>query len=174
VEKFRHPIPTMKKIERYAMLVICAEHAGLISNCTRLIHFGPLPADLRMKQQAVCNVDTAVNLSTVPEKNLGEIFAILQKAYADNGFGDQWKLHHQGGSTGYANREVTATPASSETVVENQAFAWNPSITGVKSEDTVLATSSGIEVLTKCSTGWPMVVGHFEGRELFRPDILVK
>src|SRR5690606_582828 len=136
---------TMQKIDRYAMLVICAESAGLISSCTRFIHFGPMSADLRLKQQAVCNVDAAINLSTKPGQTLGALFGVLQKAYADNGFGDQWKLHHQGGSTGYANREVTAVPDSQETVVENQAFAWNPSITGVKSEDTILCTSNGIE-----------------------------
>jgi len=81
----------------------------------------------------------------------GEIFSVIQMAYADNGHANEWQLHHQGGSTGYAGREVFATPESTVRVREGQAFAWNPSITGVKSEDTVLCTAGGIEVLTAAS-----------------------
>ena len=171
---YRHPIPTDKKLERYAMLVVCAEYRGLIANCTRFVHFGPLPADLRAKQQAVCNVDTAVNLATRPGRTLGAIFADLQNAYAQNGFAEQWKLHHQGGSTGFAGREVLGTPNCAAVVEVNQAFAWNPSIAGTKSEDTVLVTGKGLEILTTASANWPMVVGKCPAGELARPDILIR
>lgn len=174
IEQFRHPIPTDQKLQRYVMLVTCAEFGGLISCLTRFVHFGPIPSDLQAKQQAVCNIDAAVNLSTRPGRALGDIFRDLQKAYADNGHADQWQYHHQGGSTGYAGREVVATPDSPITVRDNQAFAWNPSITGVKSEDTVLCTPSGIEVLTAASNQWPKVMGKFEDQSLPRADILVR
>ena len=171
---YRHPIPTVKKLEKYAMVVVCAEYRGLIASCTRFLHFGPLPADIRAKQQAVCNVDTAVNLATRPGRTIGAIFADLQNAYAQNGFADQWKLHHQGGSAGFAGREVIATPTSTAVVEANQAFAWNPSIAGTKSEDTVLITNKGMEILTSASASWPMVVGKCPAGELARPDILVR
>jgi Xaa-Pro dipeptidase len=59
-------------------------------------------------------------------------------------------------------------------VRSNQAFAWNPSIVGIKSEDTVLCTNDGIEVLTAQSDDWPAVVGRFGEQELPRADILVR
>jgi hypothetical protein len=57
-------------------------------------------------------------------------------------------------------------------VLENQAFAWNPSIVGAKQEDTILCTASGIEVLTAPSSAWPQLVGRYDGKELMRADVL--
>jgi Xaa-Pro aminopeptidase len=174
VAKFRHPIPTETRVSRYCMLVTCASFGGLISNMTRFVSFVPLSAEIRRKQQAVCNVDAAVNLSTRPGKTLGDMFKTLQKAYADNGFEGEYALHHQGGSTGYAGRDVFAEPGSSVAIQENQAFAWNPSITGVKSEDTILCTKTGIEPITTISPDWPKIRGKFDGQSLDRADILVR
>jgi Xaa-Pro aminopeptidase len=174
VAKFRHPIPTETRVSRYCMLVTCASFGGLISNMTRFVSFIPLSAEIRRRQQAVCNVDAAVNLSTRPGKTLGDMFKTLEKAYADNGFQGEYALHHQGGSTGYAGRDVFAEPGSKVMIVENQAFAWNPSITGVKSEDTILCTKSGIELITTISPGWPKIRGRFGDESLDRADILVR
>jgi len=118
------------------------------------------------------NVDLAVNTLTRPGRTLGQVFADLQKAYADNGHPEQWRHHHQGGSTGYAGREEFARPGSQVTVRENQAFAWNPSITGVKSEDTMVCTPAGFEFLTRPTADWPTLSARFEDQEANRPDIL--
>lgn len=174
VAQFRHPIPTDLRMSRYCMLVTCASFGGLISNMTRFVSFQPLSAEIKKKQQAVCNVDAAVNLSTRPGKTLGEMFKVLEKAYADNGFEGEYALHHQGGSTGYAGREAFADPASDIRVLENQAFAWNPSITGVKSEDTIVCRGGGIEMITPMSADWPKVRGKFGDQSLDRADILVR
>jgi len=40
---FRHLLPTDKKLERYARLVLCGRRWGLVASVTRLVHFGPLP-----------------------------------------------------------------------------------------------------------------------------------
>jgi antitoxin VapB len=130
--------------------------------------------DLRAKARVIADIDAAINLSTRPGKTLGELFQVLQKAYADHGQADQWKQHHQGGPTGYANREAVATPESTIVVRPNQAFAWNPSIVGIKSEDTVLCTEGGIDVLTAASEDWPVLTGRVNGLELPRADILVR
>lgn len=171
-EKFRHAIPTGHKIRKHVMCVTCAEGSGMIANLTRWVHFGPIPSDLQTKQQSICNIDAAVNLATRPGRTFGEIFTDLQSAYEREGWPDQWKLHHQGGSTGYAGREALGMPGSPIKVLENQAFAWNPSIVAAKSEDTVLVTSKGIEVLTAHSGDWPTVEGRAGDRVLPRAGIL--
>ena len=173
ITKFRHPIPTAKVIGKIVMLVSCAESGGLISCLTRFVSFVPLTSEQKQKQQAIANIDAAVNLATKPGRTLGEIFKDLQQAYTDNAQDGQWKLHHQGGSTGYAGREAIADPFSTVIVRDRQPFAWNPSIIGAKSEDTVLVTQSGIEVLTKTSSNFPTVAGSWKGQTLLRPDILV-
>jgi len=174
IERYRHPIAVDRKVQRCVMLVICSEFAGLITSMTRFVSFVPLTDEQKKKQQAVVNVDAAVNFSTKPGRTLGEMFQVIQKAYADVGYADQWKLHHQGGSAGYNGREAFAEPGSSITVRENQAFAWNPSITGVKSEDTILATADGIEFLTGVSKDWPTIPAIFNGKTVQRAAILVR
>jgi Xaa-Pro aminopeptidase len=173
VSSFRHPIPTKKTVEHYAMLVSCAAYRGLISCVTRFVCFRPM-VELEDRLQSLAHIDAAINLSTKPGRTLGELIFILQQAYAEQGFDGEWKKHHQGGSTGYLNREVIAYPGSDTKVRTQQAFAWNPSIPGAKSEDTILCTNEGIDILTACSDEWPTVIGRFNGQELARASILVK
>lgn len=170
---FRHPISTTKKIDQRVMYVICAEQGGLVIAATRLVNFVPLSDELKRKHQAVCNIDAALILSTTPGAVIGDILKIGIDAYRENGFPNEWQLHHQGGPTGYAGREFLATPDEQRTVQINQPFAWNPSITGTKSEDTILATPEG-PVLISRPIDWPTIECRFEGRTIQRPDILVR
>ena len=63
---------------------------------------------------------------------------------------------------GYAARDFLVTPRETRRVVERQLLGWNPSITGTKSEDTLLSDG---EVLTRTGA-WPELDG--------RPDILIR
>ena len=165
---FRHPLPADKKrLDKYAMLIVCGRKYGLVTSCTRLVHFGPLPDDLKKKQNAVVNIDAQVIAATRTGASLGDMFGVIQRAYTDNGYPEEYRLHHQGGSAGYEPREFFATPGTAVQVRTGQAYAWNPSITGVKVEDTVLITETGPEVMTEMSD-WPMI----ETESLKRPAIL--
>ncbi|MDF2627716.1 MAG: antitoxin VapB [Symbiobacteriaceae bacterium] len=159
IYRYRHPVPTAKPVERYLMVVLVAEKWGLHAAATRFVHFGPVSDVLRRKYEAVAAVDQAYIGATRPGAEVRSIFQAGLKAYGQVGFGDEWLLHHQGGAIGYAPREYLATAESPEVVQPNQAFAWNPSITGAKAEDTVLATPAGAEVLTAVE-GWPLVGGR--------------
>ena len=88
---------------------------------------------------SVANIDAAVNLATRPGRPLGQVFHVLQEAYAREGYPDQWQNMHQGGSAGYATRETVATPGCPVIGAENQAFAWSPSVPGAVMEDTCCA-----------------------------------
>ncbi len=168
---FRHPLPTDKKLERYAMLVLCGRKWGLVASVTRLVHFGSLPHELERKQEAVAQVDAAFIAASRPGARIADIFRKGVEAYEKVGYPHEWKLHHQGGLAGYEPREHVATPASSQVVKPGQAFAWNPSITGTKSEDTILVGEKGCEVITAIED-WPQIPVQVGGQLIERPAIL--
>ena len=169
---YRHPLPTSKRLERYAMLVLCGRQRGVVCSITRLVHFGPLPEVLRHKAEAVARVDAKMIAAIRAGESLKDIFQWAVQAYADSGYPEEWRLHHQGGAAGYEPREYLATPGSTEVVTLGQAYAWNPSITGVKSEDTILVGEKGNEILTAIP-GWPVIQVDVNGKTLERPAILV-
>jgi Xaa-Pro aminopeptidase len=171
IEKYRHPIPTGKKLEARAMVVLCARRAGLIANLTRLVNFKPVDADLRRRHDAVCRVDTAFNLASKPGAMLSDIFARGVAQYEAEGYGDEWRLHHQGGTTGYEGRDVKGSPGCEVCLHAPTAVAWNPSIRGTKSEDTFLVTDAGVENLT-VSKDWPQVQSETDLGTRERCDIL--
>ena len=171
VSAFRHPLPTEKVLDRYAMLVLCGRRWGLVRSLTRFVHFGRLPGDLRGRAEAVAEVDATFIAATRPGETLGGIFQRGRAAYAAAGFPDEWRLHHQGGLAGYEPREVVATPGSTDPVVAGQVYAWNPSITGTKSEDTILVGEAENEVLTHIE-GWPTLSTAVGDRTIARPAIL--
>ena len=168
---FRHPLPTGKKLARYAMLVLCGRRWGLVCSITRLVHFGRLPDDLRRKAEAVAQVDATFIAATRPGQSLSQIFQRATESYAEAGFPDEWHLHHQGGPAGYEPREYVATPHSTDVVSVGQAYAWNPSITGTKSEDTILVGEADNEVLTAVEH-WPKLLATVDGQVFARPAIL--
>ncbi|MFB3893394.1 MAG: M24 family metallopeptidase [Phycisphaerae bacterium] len=173
IERFRHPLPTDKRVRRMFMIAACAERRGLICAATRLASFAPLDGELARKHKAVMTVDVAMIGATRPGATLGEAFREGQAAYAAAGYEDQWRMHHQGGPTGYLPREVIATPNDATPVLANQAFAWNPSIAGTKSEDTIICLPHSTELLAP-PTNWPKTEATWKGITLSRPEILIR
>lgn len=168
--RYRHPLPTEKTLQQYAMLVLCGRRQGLVASVTRLVHFGPLSEELQRKQLACAQVDATFCARTRPGVSLGEVFAAAQQAYEAAGFGDQWQFHHQGGPAAYEPREFVATPGHRHVVEVGEVYAWNPSIAGVKSEDTILVGAERNEVLTTIA-GWPMLRVEVDGVAFERPAI---
>ncbi|HUI90329.1 MAG TPA: M24 family metallopeptidase [Anaerolineales bacterium] len=168
---FRHPLPTDKPLDRYAMLILCGRKWGLVCSITRLIYFGRLTDELRLKASAVARIDAQFITATRPGRKLRDIFRQATQAYREQGFADEWQLHHQGGPAGYEPREFLVTPALDDKVSVGQVFAWNPSITGVKSEDTILVGPEENEILT-CIPGWPVEKIHLDDGHIERPAIL--
>lgn len=169
--RYRHPVPTDAVLERYVMGVLVARRGGLHASVTRCVYFGALPEELECKHRQVCAVDGAIIGATREGATAGDVFAVAQQAYADAGHPDEWQRHHQGGATGYQPRTWRATPGSAERVRAGQAFAWNPSLQGTKSEDTIICHGQGVEVLT-ATPGWPTVAVPSAGEALGRAAIL--
>jgi Xaa-Pro aminopeptidase len=171
ISSFRHPLPTEKKLQKYAMVVLCGRKWGLVSSISRLVHFGPIDTEIRQKANAVGRIDAAFLAATRPGQTLATIFQKGAQAYEDEGFPLEWQHHHQGGSAGYEPREFVAVPGLEEPVISGQAFAWNPSLPGVKCEDTILVGDSCVEIVTKIED-WPLLDVEIDGSFYRRPDIL--
>jgi Xaa-Pro aminopeptidase len=171
--KFRHPIPTEKKIEKYLMVSVNARKWGLIVSLTRFVYFGRLPKELRAKYEANVFIDCTMMAHTRPGVPAKEVLQKGIDAYRERGYPEEWELHHQGGSIGYTGRDYRTNFRTPDVIQENQTFTWNPSITGAKSEDTILATSKGPEMITKPIL-YPTLSMTVEGLSFTRPAILVK
>jgi Xaa-Pro aminopeptidase len=164
----RHPLPTPGPVGPRVMLVACARRHGLIASITRFVAFGGLSEEDRDRFDRLLQVDVAFNRATVAGATVGEACRAGVEAYETFGFGrDEWLLHHQGGPTGYEGRDLFAVPDSTPIIAEDQAFAWNPSIEGLKSEDTIVVQGSTPEILT-VDAAWPTL--DVEG--LARPLVL--
>lgn len=173
ITAYRHPLPTNKAIERYLMLVLCLRWHGLIAATTRLVHFGALPDDLETRARAVAAVDARMIQGTHAGRTLSDQWELAAQSYRDAGYPEAIEEHHQGGGIGYLTRERLATPGDTTPMGLSQAFAWNPSVRGVKSEDTVLLTADGPETLTAMPE-WPMWDITLDGQRWRRPAILIR
>jgi len=164
----RHPIVTGTRLGAHALLAATAERDGLHVSLTRLVSFGPPPAALAELARLTAEVDARMLAASRPGTTTGGVLEVAAAAYAELGYPEEWRKHHQGGLTGYKGREVFAVPGEPTELVDSCAVAWNPSITGGgKSEDTCLVTAEGVEVLTRTAS-----LGELETSGLPRPAIV--
>lgn len=154
--RYRHPVVTDVVWRHTLMLAVCAERGGLVVALSRVIHAGTPSAHLLDTTARTAQVFGALVSGTRPGRTGAELFEIARHTYAAVGVPGEELKHHQGGAIGYRSREWVAHPASQMVVAAPQAFAWNPSITGTKIEDTALITSSGAELITQ-SPAWPTI-----------------
>jgi Xaa-Pro dipeptidase len=152
IARHRHPLPAGATIERRAMLVASAERGGLYANLTRIVDLDEPHPELARRLRACEEILGRMREeATRPGRPLAEAFMQCERFYAEAGFPDEWMLHHQGGLTGYASRELIATPRTDHLIEPGQAFAWNPSITGAKAEETFVLTEDGPERIAGAS-----------------------
>jgi len=170
---YKHPYAIGKKLEKYAMLVLMAMRWGLMVAMTRIISLGPLPEKMKQRHSSSMKVDASLILNTRPGLKAGDVLKKGIEMYESEGFKDEWNEHFQGGPTGYNIRDYFVTPETENIIIENQPFAWNPSIKGTKSEDTILVGKSENELVT-CSGDWPTKTIEIDGMKIERHEILVK
>ena len=170
--KYRHALPGGASLEKYAMVNVVTEKWGMPMAVTRFVHFGPLPEELKTKLEKTALVNAYFQRNTVPGTPCADIFEACKGWYAEVGYEGEWQKHHQGGSIGYDDREYVIYPGVKETVQNRQAFAWNPTITGAKIEDTIIVYEDHFEVVTR-TDNWPMIDIELNGKIYPQPDILV-
>jgi Xaa-Pro aminopeptidase len=172
IAKFRHPVPTENRWKKTLMMVTCAKRHGLIASLSRIINVGEVSEAMQRKTEAAAFVNAKLTAATKPGVKGSELYELAAVAYAEKGFADEINLHHQGGATGYRSREWAAHPTSIETVQDTQAFAWNPSITGTKIEETIIIDTDGFQTIT-ASPDFPETSVTIDGREFLSPAIFI-
>jgi antitoxin VapB len=146
----RQPVALGATHLRRAQIVVRAERFGAYANFTRVVDIEPPQAQLQRRHDACIAILRRLREeSTLPGRSLADVVDDCGRFYREAGFPGQERLHHQGGLTGYASREVIATPSSREIIQAGHAFAWNPSITGAKAEETFVLLESGAEVVAR-------------------------
>jgi Xaa-Pro dipeptidase len=171
--KYKHAVARGARLKQYGMLNLCTRKWGLAISITRFVHFGKLPDELGARFTSAAKVNAALLDASRPGATSAQLFKVAQDAYAAEGYPGEERFHHQGGPTGYGEREWVATPKGTETVVNNQAFAWNPSIRGGKAEDTVVLRDGKIEWLTS-TPELPVIDASVNGTSYPAAGVLVK
>lgn len=174
---YRHFTPKDVELGAYAVASVTAVWKGLHASATRTVAFDP--PEWLDDRHTRCMFMEATGLGATHAVGTrggtaGAVFEGIARGYEHFGEPEEWRKHHQGGAAGYAGREWFAAPGSEEPVRLPGAFAYNPTIRGAKSEDTVLLTEDGVEVLT--STGeWPTrsVDAYDYDLVIRRPQVLV-
>lgn len=171
LERFRHPVPTDNTWKNLLMLVVCARRYGLITSLTRVVCAGPVPDELRQRTVVVARVHAQLSAATRPGTSGRDLYRVAALGYAAEGFPGAEKFHHQGGACGYRTRDWVAHPLCDERIQVNQAFAWNPSLSGTKVEETAILLDDGLETIT-ASPDWPSISVTVAGRNYLSSDVL--
>lgn len=172
IYKYRHPIPTSQMVKRYVMVCVNARYKGLITTVTRMVHFGRPTAKLAQQYLHNNEIECRMIAATKPGQPAVAAFKAALAAYREFGYADEWQLHHQGGAMGYYGRDSKVTEATADLVVENQAYCWNPSISGTKTEDGFIATGHGPLFITR-PVIFPRLETTIDGLTLIKPGMLI-
>ena len=167
LERYKHPLPKNKLVQSRLMVVACTRKYGLIANLTRCVSFSGESLAKKTAYKDLLGVEAAILDHTQHGLLIRAAFDELKRAYAKAGDYDAWRAHHQGGPCGYNTRDFVAQPFGQQMIVDGSAYAWNPSLKGVKVEDTVLLRDGKLEMMTE-DKRWPL--SKVAGR--LRPEVL--
>lgn len=171
--RYRHPLPTSRKLENYLMLHTVARRWGLHCNLTRFVHFGEPPRKIRKVYDAAANVEARVLMSLKPGVKFADILEKEKEWYAEQGYPEEWRNHFQGGPTGYVIAD--AARCFTEKVVQiNQPFEWFITVTGTKMGELSLLTKDGLEILSFENSSWPGKLIQTSLGEIEVADLMIR
>ncbi|MBC5689479.1 M24 family metallopeptidase [Mediterraneibacter sp. NSJ-55] len=171
--KYRHPLPTEKKIEKYAMIAICGQKYGLTVSISRIVSFGPVPDEIQRKYEALLKIDATYILNTKAGVWSQDVLNKAYEAYKEQGYEADFHLHHQGGALGYLTRDYCTNERTQERIYDHQGYSWNPTIAGVKLEDTYLINGEQQEIISDTGN-WVYREVTIDGKTIRRPDIWIQ
>jgi len=171
--RYRHAIATDNVIRERVQIGGNMRKGGLTVCLSRYVNFVPVTEKLLRQYRLNQEIDCTLMVNSIPGRPYTAPLKAAQALYEKHGISEEFLLHHQGGPIGYANRDYRVDFDLTGTIVENQAFCWNPSITGTKSEDTILVKKDSFEFITRPIL-FPKNEVTVDGKTFIRPDILQK
>ena len=154
------------------MVVLGGEKYGLNISMTRIVSYGKPDKEIAARMKKTQYIFASMQNMMEDGMAYNEYFLKVQKLYDEAGWPGEWKMHHQGGPTGYGCREFVVTPDTKGALREGQAYAWNPTILGTKCEETTYLKDGKVEILTR-TKDWPCTVVETEYGSLDAADILI-
>jgi len=172
IAKYRHILATDKKLERYLLLGPVISRWGLHSLCSRSLHFGEPPAEVRGAYQAAATIEGRIFSELREGLKFSKILELQKRWYKELGYPDGWNYHFQGGPTGYVLVDVSQN--QTENVIRApQPYSWFTTIRGAKVEELSILTAVGLEIAS-LGSHWPTISVETEKGPVLVPDMLVR
>lgn len=171
IYNYRHAIPTGKTLEKFLMISCNARYKGLITKITRMAYFGELPAALQEQYAKTAHIENVLADATRPGVDDLKMLELAKKLYAEAGYPEMWKEHHQGGPQSYTNGFYLISEHAHGVIREGMVYGYNPSITGTKTEDAFIVTADG-PILVTYPVIFPAIEEEINGVKYRRPGIL--
>lgn len=170
IGKYRHPVPSNKKIEKTVLLHAAADIHGMHSNITRMFSFGKPTEELEERYNVLNQALASACALLIPGEKPREILERRKQIFAEHGLEVEYGNHYPGAVTGYWFG--SAEPIlQNKPIMDTQCFDWFITITGAKVEELVMATPKGGEVLS-ASGVWPLQTYCEKGFCVELPKIL--
>jgi len=148
IKKFRHGVPTFKKMEKAILLAPAVYKYGLNITLTRMVYFEEPPEDIRRRMDSVIALQASVVSWTKIGTRLSVILNGIMALFTELGYPEERDRHFHGGPQGYRVSYPERNIDPSETVTSNTAFGWYLCISGTKSEETLLVDNDGTHIAT--------------------------
>jgi len=172
ISLYKHPVPGTRRMVKKMLMTLGAERGGLNVSLTRMVHLGKPDDALSQRISALAEIHVDILRAVQVNRSWNSIFTDIRQAYQRHGWHDSWQDHHQGGPAGYGCRDWIVTPGTPGYAQADTAQAWNPTLSGVKSEDTFLLTDNGLQCLTR-TDNWPLIDVVREGQRWQVADWLI-
>ncbi len=173
ISLYRHPLPTGKKVKSRVQIGGNFRRNGLVICLTRYVYFEKPSDELIQQYRDTQLIDCTYMAASIPGHPYVEALEEGRALYKSLGYEREFNLHHQGGPIGYAGRDYRVGFDTPGVIADHQGFCWNPSITGTKSEDTIVRTKEGVIPITH-PVLFPSVEIEVNGIKFLRPDLLVR
>ena len=171
-DKYRHGLPTSRKLEHNLLVSINGRYKGLITTTSRMVYFGkPKPGFVRQYNDC-CDMETEVISKAAVGIDEIELYDTLRKAYDAKGYPTMFDKHGQGGCQGYWPREYMVTPDSHHIVRKDTAYCFNPVVDGTKTEDAFIVRDDGVLMITR-PVLFPKRTYKLGNQTIERPDLVV-
>ena len=172
IAKYRHVLATNKKLERYLLLGPVISRWGLHSLCSRSMHFGEPPAEVRLAYHAAATIEGRIFSELCEGLKFSKILELQKRWYTELGYPDGWNYHFQGGPTGYVIVDVSQNQTDN-VIRAPQPYSWFTTIRGAKVEELSILTTGGLEIAS-LGDHWPTISVETEKGSILVPDMLVR